>query len=203
MKKSVVLTGALAAIVASAQPVVEAKETKPKEKKAKRVPQCRVFDKDGNIVLIDETPESSMNYLEHFMALTVKPTAGYDSFVTREDGFTNPIKFRRFTPQGVAKMLAVLTLQAELLIAGGSEEMANILKGMKKLPSQAKEMAAKIIAQDQLNIAFQEVVDATGSYEQAVEKLSDYAKENGLELPPEKVAEAEAEAENESELVPA
>jgi hypothetical protein len=205
-KKSLALTGTLAALVATtiAEVTPATPPVTPKQKKtgAKRVPMARVFIGDA-IAMLSDAPESVAVYVRGFLKLPVRARAGYDNFWSKDDGFTNAQKFRTITPQGVGKMMAVLQYRAASIIAAGGDNatlMQNILNGIEENFDTALADATHEHEQAALNVAFGELVEALdGNAEAAREKLAKYAADKGLELPadptPVQIADDEIEGD--------
>lgn len=187
-KRKAIIPSALAGILSTAEAeVTPPKEQKQrKEKTGQRIPMARVFI-DGQIAQLTNDPVSVEKYIEGFLGLPSRGSAGYDSFISTKDGFTSSKKFRSFTAQATAKMIAVLMYRAGLIIAAGGEDadaMKNALTGINK----SKDNLFKAAQQDFLQTGLRETYASLlqtlgGDHKKVRERLAQFVKDNNLTMP--------------------
>lgn len=133
--------------------------------KKKRVPMARVFNADGNVMLLDGNVGSVKGYVTAFMALPVGARKGYDNYWAKEDGFTNPEAILKLTPQGIGKMLSILQhLAANIIGNGGDEgtEMSGILTAVRGYEEIAVAEAAAVAQNKLIEEALASLTKALG-----------------------------------------
>lgn len=183
--------------------VEETNEEPARRKKAKRivngksVPFARVFTDEANgvIAVIGATPGSVRDYLSGFKALSVRPTAGFDSFWGKVDGYSNPVTPYEATAHGTAKMIAVaFDNMARLINEGGDEGKAasDAMEGLLAYWTIALVEAKQAAEQKGLNEALATLTKAMGGDETAARaKLAQFATQTVAKPAQTPVSEAE------------
>ena len=179
------LAGIVTAVNAEVNPPKVQKTTTAGTGK-KKIPMARVFV-NGEIATLTEKPASVEQYINGFLALPPRGSAGYDSFISTKDGFTSSKKFRTFTAQATGKMLSVLLYRAGLIMAAGGDDakaMQHILDGIDAWRPNGLKAAQRDFLQLGLMEAYVGVLESlNGDHKKTAERLVDFAKKNNLTMP--------------------
>ncbi len=152
----------------------------PEEGKKGKVPVSRTFKADGSVLMIGNTAQSCVDYVNAFNAVTPEiGSGGYTSFVTKADAFTNRKMIRSFTANGIAKMMALLLDRAAQVILEGGEkgkEMSDALTGLNAFQSVAIANAKQTRERNVMDDAIRSIATARGcTIEEARKQLAAFA----------------------------